>query len=1025
MARQQEYLLVRFPETRIVLIDGVPQGKTNLVLSLEAGVHTVALDPDTGLSQPEQSVVLDKTTAGEPLIVTFQATQANAVAQENVSDQANAPAQRAAARAPMPEGWILLDQANALKPSRTMTQVLSLAEGRARGAGVPIDATLLLFALADTGPGQKEHNTAWLLAERIGGGFSAMQGRLQEHIERSPERDRWRDGPVYFTADAWRVMAAARDLQRRVSRKDPYVSARHVMAAFLASPEEQPPAGALALLTTAGVDLDELRAAFRTTILDSKLPDDPETWRRLPLRPVIPRAVISRFNADLSAGDDKLGIQSDVNAMANLMASRALVPPLSVGLFGNWGSGKSFFITKLQAAVSALSKRADTQQPGFRDAYWPKIVQVQFNAWHFVDANLWASLVSHIFEELHRWDTKAPQVVQQAKIDALGKLRVAKEAREAADAHLTQAKEAHAKAVSVRQERIDQFDTRRGEFAAAVGKDVWEAVGNLLGGVGKQEREELEKLGVAVGSTAADAQRMYAQLTELQTLPGRLYTAGTVMLGGSAWIPALVVFLVMMAGVLGVALVAGDARTLVSLFGQGTALATGAAVWLGRGMKGVSSALKPVQQFHARLDKRLKDEEAKKAAEVAKLDKEVQRLQADCAEATKLVDQTQQKVQEAEAEVHAAETGRLITRFIEQRASSADYRKHLGVVSLIRDDFDELSQLIKAYNDFRVLPAKPDAPTPEDLGINRIILYIDDLDRCPADRVVEVLQAIHLLLAFPLFVVVVAVDARWMATSLQTQYKDMLKERAAARAQNGGVTTAPATPRDYLEKIFQVPFWVQPMVPAGTRSLIEELLKFDVAAEGGPTATAAGAPSPGAAPTPGAGSIPAAAMSKPVEDPSPERLRIDEVEASAMAQLASIIGRSPRATKRFVNVYRLLKAALPTDELEAFVGTSAAPGGFRAPMLLLAVTTGLPMLTGRVFHEVIATKPGPRRMGAMLKEILAAAPDGGDEELADERRRLTLFLAAPESGAWTAVSVAQLRPWVVRIAQFTFDARAI
>ncbi|MEZ5024500.1 MAG: P-loop NTPase fold protein [Chitinophagales bacterium] len=45
-----------------------------------------------------------------------------------------------------------------------------------------------------------------------------------------------------------------------------------------------------------------------------------------------------------------------------------------------------------------------------------------------------------------------------------------------------------------------------------------------------------------------------------------------------------------------------------------------------------------------------------------------------------------------------------------------------------------------------------------DLKVERIVLYIDDLDRCPPKKVVEVLQAIHLILAFPLFVVVVGVD---------------------------------------------------------------------------------------------------------------------------------------------------------------------------------------------------------------------------------------------------------------------------
>ena len=58
--------------------------------------------------------------------------------------------------------------------------------------------------------------------------------------------------------------------------------------------------------------------------------------------------------------------------------------------------------------------------------------------------------------------------------------------------------------------------------------------------------------------------------------------------------------------------------------------------------------------------------------------------------------------------------------------------------------------------------------------VNRIILYIDDLDRCPPEKVVDVLRAIHLLLAFRLFVVVVAVDARWMKRSLKDRFSLML-----------------------------------------------------------------------------------------------------------------------------------------------------------------------------------------------------------------------------------------------------------
>src|SRR5262249_143903 len=87
------------------------------------------------------------------------------------------------------------------------------------------------------------------------------------------------------------------------------------------------------------------------------------------------------------------------------------------------------------------------------------------------------------------------------------------------------------------------------------------------------------------------------------------------------------------------------------------------------------------------------------------------------------------------------------TSITRRRAVSQDYHKQLGLIESVHRDFKELSERLG---------------TPEDPHVDRIVLYIDDLDRCPPDRVVEVLQALHLILSVPLFVVVVAVDSTWL-----------------------------------------------------------------------------------------------------------------------------------------------------------------------------------------------------------------------------------------------------------------------
>ncbi len=86
-------------------------------------------------------------------------------------------------------------------------------------------------------------------------------------------------------------------------------------------------------------------------------------------------------------------------------------------------------------------------------------------------------------------------------------------------------------------------------------------------------------------------------------------------------------------------------------------------------------------------------------------------------------------------------------------------------------------------------------------------------------RCVEVLEAVHLLLAFELFVVVVAVDARWLSVALTDELRALKPDRDEGRC---------ATPQDYLEKIFQLPFWVQPLTTDGRRTLVHGLLEGSV-----------------------------------------------------------------------------------------------------------------------------------------------------------------------------------------------------
>ena len=118
--------------------------------------------------------------------------------------------------------------------------------------------------------------------------------------------------------------------------------------------------------------------------------------RELPLRPVdVPSYAPDRTGA----GEDLIGIRREVDAFAYLIASKAQRPPLAVGLFGDWGSGKSFFMHAVRERIADIGRRV-ADRPQAEVPFYKQVRQIEFNAWEYVRGTLWASLLDHIFTEL-------------------------------------------------------------------------------------------------------------------------------------------------------------------------------------------------------------------------------------------------------------------------------------------------------------------------------------------------------------------------------------------------------------------------------------------------------------------------------------------------------------------------------------------------------------------------------------------------------------------------------------------------
>ena len=176
---------------------------------------------------------------------------------------------------------------------------------------------------------------------------------------------------------------------------------------------------------------DAVSGAQKGRTVGSPQPLHPEQADVLPAI----RFAVSGFSADTRTEQDLIGIGAEVDAFAYLIAAKALQPPMAIGLFGDWGSGKSFFMEALRQRIHKIT--ADAQQSGQpqgKISIHKYIAQIEFNAWHYVEGELWASLVEHILRNLKTRSEDEPSLLQQRQQLVIDQLEVTRRAQQAAQA---------------------------------------------------------------------------------------------------------------------------------------------------------------------------------------------------------------------------------------------------------------------------------------------------------------------------------------------------------------------------------------------------------------------------------------------------------------------------------------------------------------------------------------------------------------------------------------------------------------
>ena len=915
---------------------------------------------------------------------------------------------------------------------------------------------------------------------------SGMETLFSGYFQGTPENRVPKSGGIAtMSANSARLLYAAQEYSLEYFSFGSGIHENGLVAALLSG-------GSAAVgryLQNSGMDEQGLRKAFLSQI-DIEGSDRALVWSRLFAGEPPPERAdwISGFTADNPFDKkvkDALDVENEAGAFARIAAARKVTPPLASGVFGEWGSGKTFFMNRMSTNVASLASEA--RKSINADLFHGEIVQIRFNAWHYMETNLWASLVEYIFQELDRWLRSKEQdfkeidklfeqlsTTQQLKLESVrAVIQARKEEKRASqrvtaalnEMNLAQEKRASLTPENIRAAAVEAFQQSLTEKER---EEIWKAV---------------ESLGfTALGKSAVEARTLVEQV-QAQKDRGQILWRSLVSMAGKSrtfWVLAFLLVAVPGSMLLLTKWLPDGwvdwIRTMTGSLSYYVVVFTGVAVKV---IHRTSQGLGTLQKFHDRLADEIRKKKEHPEISIEEAERELEKRRTDLESAEQHLREANRRLEEAHREwVDATARGRL-NRFIRDKVVGGHYAKHLGIIAAIRKDFGELAQLMAEQEAPDDLVQAEEQSTKdneseverliEEAGSNlteeeknelrqsarkrkielkafqRIILYIDDLDRCPCDKVVEVLQAIHLLLCFPLFVVVVAVDARWVSRALNRVFPELLEENvivatnhASAVALNGGGDKLEgrrgATSQDYLEKIFQIPYWVRPMEATAAKKYVEGLVAEDLRKQpvkdlgGDPGGAGPGeqaevpdssgqkrgedVTAPGGLETTGRETegrveetikTESLQPSKSREASKPPKMSRQQVvksmyltnhEEGLLKTLAPFIGRSPRRGLRFVNSYRLVKTSLKLNHLDALVGEDGKSLGYRALIAQLAISIGAPRIARYYFEKVGAQAKGFKTLVELAEEL---AKDSRITNSRDEWRNLKGLLEALKS----------------------------
>ncbi|MEJ5996608.1 P-loop NTPase fold protein [Pedobacter sp. Du54] len=638
---------------------------------------------------------------------------------------------------------------------------------------------------------------------------------------------------------------------------------------------------------------------------------------------------------------DQLDFQDDIDSFAAVIALKNLTPPLAIGLFGEWGTGKSFFMEKLSERIDELSKREGS-------SFVKNIVHVKFNAWHYSDTNLWPSLVTHIFEKLndHARNEKFDQEsVRQlyAKLD-LASVEIIDTSRDIEKINL-QAQELQTRKTTVesilqrKKDRLEKLNVKDIMGAVLTEPEIEDNLKRI---------SEIDPIKQSLQNIAEIRER----LSELDGFTKRIAEVYSLITKEGKWWHVWLLF-VLATGAVTLFFFPPFQDFITPVYAKVLGFITTGLVFL-KGLEWVRPYIKQVEHFYSRL-KKLKEKIEEKAQhiqydedeEISKLTGEIEVLAARRDDFEHKLESKTLDRDKVQTQIDEIGRGKKITTFLEQKSGEHGYHSELGVVSKIRKDFTLLSHL---FNQQKAVEVKPEN-FKEVFTIDRIVLYVDDLDRCCEEVVMKTLEAIHLLLAFELFVVVVGVDSFWLNKAVDNKFTDFFERKN--NEEEFPVDKA-ITSYDFMEKIFQVPFALKPMTDQGKRKLIAYLTEPDLTKIA--DQVSGGEKSEKSEQEDTEGSLRVSEKEKLADDfrtedelviEIEERVTLTADEVKSIQDMGFIFGHTPRTIKRFINTYRIIRAH------KGYISSlKHSKVDYMPTLVLLSVVIGCPLHASRFIGQL-------------------------------------------------------------------------